>query len=69
MKTGSHQSATDTAADGTQLGSGRFSAFLDRAGRTLMEQPLWFALVVLLALTLLPVAVWLDLRNLSNEAS
>ncbi len=33
-----------------------------------MEQPHWFALVVLLALTLLPVAVWLDLRNLSNEA-
>ncbi len=33
-----------------------------------MEQPHWFALVVILALTLLPVAVWLDLRDLSNQA-
>ena len=33
-----------------------------------MEQPHWFALIVFLALMLLPIAVWLDLRSLSNEA-
>lgn len=33
-----------------------------------MERPHWFAVFVLLAIVLLPVAVWLDLRNLSNEA-
>jgi class 3 adenylate cyclase len=41
---------------------------LDRLGRTLMERPIWFAVAVFLALALLPVAVWLDLRNLSNES-
>jgi class 3 adenylate cyclase len=64
----SHQNTSDTTADGTDVGNSELSVFLDRIGRTLMEQPHWFALVVLLALTLLPVAVWLDLRNLSNEA-
>lgn len=31
-----------------------------------MERPGWVALIVVLALTLLPIAVWLDLRHLSN---
>ena len=56
------------AADGANVGNRRFSAFLGRVGHKLMEQPHWFALVVVLALTLLPVAVWLDLRDLSNQA-
>ncbi|MEX0924149.1 MAG: adenylate/guanylate cyclase domain-containing protein [Rhodovibrionaceae bacterium] len=33
-----------------------------------MEQPLWLATVVFLGLTLLPAAVWLDLRSLSNDS-
>lgn len=49
------------------VGSSWFWAFLDRAGRGFMQWPDWFALAALLALTLLPVTVWLDLRNLSNE--
>ena len=38
----------------------------DRIGRRFIEQPVWFAGAVLLALILLPVAVWLDLQSLSN---
>jgi class 3 adenylate cyclase len=67
MHAESRRRAPDRAADGSDAGSNQFSAFLDQAGRTLMEQPHWFALIVFLALTLLPVAVWLDLRSLSNE--
>ncbi|MBW8638568.1 adenylate/guanylate cyclase domain-containing protein [Hoeflea sp. WL0058] len=33
-----------------------------------MEHPLWFSLFVVLALVALPVAVWLDLRDLSNTS-
>ena len=62
------QSAKDDTPHGTPTDSGGFSALMDRAGRTLMERPLWFTLIVVLALTLLPVAVWLDLRHLSNSA-
>ncbi len=62
------QSAKDNTAHGTPTDSGGFSALMDTAGRTLMERPLWFTLIVVLALTLLPVAVWLDLRHLSNSA-
>ncbi|HEY9055885.1 MAG TPA: adenylate/guanylate cyclase domain-containing protein [Aurantimonas sp.] len=36
--------------------------------RQLMGRPVWFAIVVALALALLPVAVWLDLRHLSEVA-
>lgn len=43
-----------------------FWAFLDQSGRWLMERPYWSALAVVLALTLLPVAVWLDLKHLSD---
>lgn len=46
----------------------RRPGIFDRAGHALMERPHWFAVFVLLAIVLLPVAVWLDLRNLSNEA-
>lgn len=56
---------SDSEAD---VESSPFWAFLDQAGRGFMLRPYWSALAVLLALTLLPVAVWLDLRNLSNEA-
>ena len=47
--------------------SSRFWAFLDRAGRLFILWPDWSALAVLLALTLLPVTVSLDLHNLSNK--
>ena len=46
----------------------RFSGFFDRMGRRCMEQPGWFFAIVTLALVSLPVAVWLDMRNLSDEA-
>lgn len=36
------------------------------AGRFFMARPIWFAGLVLLALVLLPVAVWLDLSHLSD---
>ena len=41
---------------------------IDRVGRWTMDRPYWFATIVILALLLLPVAVWLDLRHLSNES-
>jgi len=40
----------------------------DRAGRYLTKRPGWFVAIVVLALVMLPVAVWLDLRNLSIES-
>lgn len=43
-------------------------SFFGRVGTALMDQPIWLALFVVLGLILLPAAVWLDLRNLSNEA-
>ena len=46
----------------------RRDGFFDRLGRRFMEQPGWFFAIVTLALVSLPVAVWLDLRNLSNES-
>jgi adenylate cyclase len=42
--------------------------FVDHVGRKILEQPIWFVVVVLLALVLLPLAVWLDLTNVSNAA-
>ncbi len=42
--------------------------WLDRSGHWLQTHPQLFALLVVLALVLLPVAVWLDLRHVSNEA-
>lgn len=68
MKLGSQQNSIDAEASAPEVGSNRLGTFLDRVGRTLMERPHWFAVVVFLALVLLPIAVWLDLRNLSNEA-
>ncbi len=62
------QKATDMATDGKTAESSGISALLDKAGRTLMERPLWFTIIVVLALALLPVVVWLDLRHLSNAA-
>lgn len=46
----------------------RFSGFFDRMGRRFMEQPGWFFAIVTLLLVSLPVAVWLDMRHLSDEA-
>ncbi len=40
----------------------------DDAGRRLLERPVWFSVIVALALIMLPVSVWMDLRNLSNES-
>lgn len=42
--------------------------WLDALGRRTMEQPGWFVAIVILALVMLPVAVWLDLQHLSNES-
>ncbi|MDX1732171.1 MAG: hypothetical protein R3184_13615, partial [Aurantimonas coralicida] len=36
--------------------------------RYLMARPIYFAITVALALALLPVAVWMDLRHLSDTA-
>ncbi len=44
------------------------AAAADRIGRALMKRPLWFSLFVILALMLLPAAVWLDLKDLSNTS-
>ncbi|MCY6380188.1 adenylate/guanylate cyclase domain-containing protein [Hoeflea prorocentri] len=44
------------------------SNVFDRSSRLLLEKPYWIAVAVVLALILLPVAVWLDLRHLSNES-
>ena len=41
---------------------------VDSIGRNLLDRPAWILLLVVLGLVLLPVAVWLDLRNLSNAA-
>jgi len=56
------------ATDGADVENDSDRGFYDRVGRTLMERPQGFAALVFLALVLLPVAVWLDLKNLSNEA-
>ena len=62
------ESTTDTTADGKPTGERGLTALVDRAGRAIMDRPLWFTLTVVLALALLPVAVWLDLRHISNAA-
>ncbi|MCB8837173.1 adenylate/guanylate cyclase domain-containing protein [Aurantimonas sp. VKM B-3413] len=41
---------------------------MDRLFQYLNARPIWFAVTVALALALLPVAVWLDLRHLSDVA-
>ncbi len=46
----------------------RPDGFFDRLGATLRAKPHYFVLAVVLALVLLPVAVWLDLRNLAEES-
>jgi adenylate cyclase len=43
-------------------------AGFDLIGRRLLERPMWFLIVVLLGLVMLPVSVWMDLKNLSNES-
>ena len=48
--------------------SGGLAAAADRVGHALMRHPLWFSLFVVLALVMLPAAVWLDLRDLSNTS-
>ena len=40
----------------------------DRLWLRIAEQPWLFASLIVLALALLPVAVWLDLKNLSDNA-
>ncbi|MCB1492852.1 MAG: DUF3365 domain-containing protein, partial [Rhodobiaceae bacterium] len=41
---------------------------MDAIGRFFINKPQWIAAFVLVALVMLPVAVWLDLRNLSDNA-
>ncbi|SPJ28558.1 adenylate/guanylate cyclase domain-containing protein [Falsiruegeria mediterranea] len=40
---------------------------MDQFGRFLLARPYWLIVVVLIALVGLPAAIWLDLRNLSDE--
>lgn len=40
---------------------------MDRIGRFFLDRPIWVTALVLLALVALPVAVWLDLYNLSEQ--
>lgn len=40
----------------------------DVVGRRLLDKPVWFTIAVILGLVMLPVSVWMDLRNLSNES-
>ena len=68
MQAKSPRSTTTAAADEGDVGGRGTSSLLGRAAHVLVEQPHWFAVAVILALAFLPVAVWLDLRNLSNEA-
>ena len=68
MQADGTQRTTDTVTTGADAERGGVFALLDKAGRTLMERPGWFALIVTLALALLPAAVWLDLRHISNVA-
>ncbi len=56
-----------TASGGKARPDLRSASLFDRTGQVFMKHPYWFAVIVLAAILLLPVAVWLDLRNLSNE--
>ena len=40
---------------------------MDHFGRFLLARPYWLIVVVVIALIGLPTAIWLDLRNLSDE--
>lgn len=55
-----------------ETGEGRAAApgggVAERVGALVLERPAILAIVVVLALACLPLAVWLDLRNLSNES-
>lgn len=57
---GNSEAGTGMAQDSAPL--------LDRMGHGLMERPGWFVTIVVVALGMLPVAVWLDLRQLSDES-
>ena len=41
---------------------------MDRVGKFMLERPRWVTALIILALVALPVAVWLDLRNLSDQS-
>ncbi len=60
-------SAPPAPGTGSPLQNGP-SGLLDRAGRWLRTRPGLVLLAVFLALATLPLAVWLDLRHLSDEA-
>jgi class 3 adenylate cyclase len=40
---------------------------MDKLGRLLLKRPYWLIVLVMVALIGLPVTIWLDLRNLSDE--
>ncbi len=46
----------------------RFSSRVDRLGKRILKNPVWFLLIVVLGLVMLPVAVWMDLRNVSSDS-
>ena len=60
--------AVSGGSDAHGEGTERRAGLLDRLGRHFMGHPWHFLLLVILALVFLPVAVWFDLRNLSNSA-
>ena len=59
------QDGSEAIREGHRASGGNL---FDRVLRTLQQRPQWFVLLVVLALIALPIAVWLDLRNISNEA-
>lgn len=40
---------------------------MDQFGRFFLKRPQWLVVLVLVAMTALPIAIWMDLRNLSDE--
>jgi len=59
---------TSHAKPGTDGEGGRFSSRVDKFGNRVLKNPLWFLIVVVLGLVMMPVAVWMDLRNISSES-
>ena len=60
----SNQSINDPVPDRP---TGPLEVF-DAAGQQFTRRPAWLLAIVLTALVMLPIAVWLDLRHISNES-
>ncbi len=68
MQTRQESKHSEPKPHAAAIEAGQAKPFLSRLSAMLMEQPLWLAAIVFLGLTLLPAAVWLDLRSLSNDS-